>query len=150
MCLKKTNSLDKTKKFKDAIGRNGIKVYKVVHIGCNVYYPLHQKTSIFFKEGKDIANTDKKIYAYGSDSDYQAGFHFWINKTSAKKHLRRLNYNRKHDTLSWIMSQGPFKVIECVVKKSWITATGEDGLSCELKAVVVTSKAIFPKFEEIG
>ena len=150
MCLREIDSKNKTKKIKDTIGRNGIKVYKIVHIGRDAYYPLHYQLNVSFKEGKDEAKIKKKIHSYGCDKDYQAGFHFWMKKATAKRHLERLNKAKKQQTLSWQMNQGPYKIIECIVKKSWIMTTGKDIVDYNHHAAIVTRRAIFPKFEKIG
>lgn len=150
MCLRTIDKLKRVKKIKDAIGRDGIKVYKVVHIGHDAYYPLHQNTGCPFKEGRDEAVTINKILSYSSDKFYQAGFHFWVKVADAKKHLKDLNTSRARACLNWNMNQGPFQIIECIVKKSWITSTGRDITTKGKHAAIVAKKAIFPKFEEVG
>lgn len=150
MCLTALDSAKERKEIKDSIGKDGMKVYKVVGIKDGRYYPVIRQIHTPYSEGVGEADTSGTVGVASKNEYYQSGFHFWVTSESAKKYLKKIKDLKRKWKLNPDVFQGPYKVIECVVKKSWITATGEDGLNCELKAVVVTSKAIFPKFEEIG
>ena len=136
MCLATINSKEEIDEFKKTIPPEGITVYKVVNVYKEKYYPLFLYTSIPFRSGLNKANTTQKIRTdrwlkYGF---YQAGFHFFINKEDAEK------FNKWHGF--------HYEVIECIIKKEWITSMGMNKIGEEIEEygqTVVTNKAIFPK-----
>lgn len=143
MCLETVDKKEVTDKIKKLIGKNGIKVYKMVAKSISRYYPLYQNTHIPFGAGRSEAFITTRIKS-GKDrrEDYQAGYHFWFKKEDAEKCKMRAN-------------RCCLKVIECTVKKSWITATGMNEMhydTTEKKRVfgktIVAKKAIFPEFKE--
>ena len=88
-----------------------------------------------FEEGINEANTSEKIEVWESHlsthnyKSYSSGFHFFKDKKAAEQ-----AYNPEK-----------LKVIKCIVKKSWITAVGEQHMTGTKSTVIVAKKAIFPK-----
>ena len=104
------------------------------------YYPIWQNNEIPFKTGIDEAIITKKIQTCTWINScyliYKSGFHFWTNKEDAEKY--------KEWQECWHFNS--YKVIECTIKKSWITAMGKNEIDVNLYGqTVVTNKAIFPK-----
>lgn len=142
MCLETADRKEITDKIKKSIGKDGIKVYKVVQLHSSKRYPLYQRTQTPFEVGINEAfiTTRIKLGSYHAET-YQSGFHFWLKRKDAKDGLRGSDRIR-------------LKIIECIVKKSWITATGMNEMYYDtiekkmmLGKTIVASKAIFPKEE---
>jgi outer membrane receptor for ferric coprogen and ferric-rhodotorulic acid len=144
MCIEYKLTTDKKKKILDKIGREGIKVYKIVRHGDWGHYPIYRNKQTPYEEG---VNTAQRIQIVSWDAvSYMSGFHFYMNKYAAKMTLK----------YEWEdMDDGyQYKIIECIVKKSWVTTIGEeyifndDGRYQDLTQVIITKKAIFPVFAE--
>lgn len=78
---------------------------------------------------------------------YQAGFHFFLKKEDAEEYKKWLVKG------GWQFLNSNTKVIECKIKKSWITATGKNILQIDYTGphygkTIVTKKAIFPEYKE--
>lgn len=144
MCLKLLNSERKTKELKDSIPPEGLKVYKVVCKRNNEDYPLYQNMFTPFVKGRNKADTTDMITMTSLHNvSYQAGFHFWLNKKDAKEHKKVLTEKEPY------YIAGRIAIIECMIKKSWITDTGENEIFVNrnekmMGKTVVTDKAIFP------
>ena len=136
MCLNSVKSDTILNKIKDTIPEDGLKVYKVVEVKDDKYHPLYQNRYISFAEGENRAYTRLNIMAFTMEY-YRSGFHFWLKKEDANRNCtilcRTYRYNFKK-----------FKVIECIVKKEWITAVGKNTLCENLRTAIVACKAIFP------
>jgi hypothetical protein len=146
MCLKTKLSIKEQNKITKDIGKEGIEVYKVVGIGVRGYHPLCIRNKGSYKEGIDEADGGS-IYDFGIVS-YKAGFHFYLTKKDADKALVEVNHCFVLNQLAEFVFQGEYKVIKCIVKKSWITTIGEDNMSGIFATTLVAKKAIFPKFRE--
>lgn len=145
MCLKRILSKKKKKKIIDKIDGKGITVYKVVEAKEGKYYPpfLAFNHQCPYEDGLNEARSSKiysirssKIYSIrGIQFMYNAGFHFFKTKAGAKRLKNRLG------------KYGSHKVVECTVKKSWITAIGTEqgydkdgGWTAEDKEVIIVAK----------
>ncbi len=155
MCLR--NKIDKTElqEFKNTIPKDGLVVYKIVGIGRGDFFPVHINTREPYKVGLEEADTSHEIELYDDESLYRSGFHFYVEMKDAKNDLLHIRGMLKDD-LAWMRKHARqlkkqlrknYTIIECVVKKSWITNKGKDGCRY-LKTfdTVVAKKAIFPKF----
>jgi len=137
MCLIKIDSKEEINEFKKTIPTEGITVYKVARERKGKYYPVFSHAQFPFKSGLNKADTTEKIIAgwWNNHINYQAGFHFWINKIDAE-------IDKKDFKEGFYFS---FKIIECKIKKSWITSVGMNKINDYLLGkTVVTNKAIFP------
>jgi hypothetical protein len=144
MCLEHRLPKNKANKIIDKIPPEGIKVYKIVKCGSVHYHPIHRYEFGPYNEGVNKAQT-KQISAWEGEK-YMAGFHFYMNEKNAKYILNK----------EWGDSVYTFKLIECIVKKSWITAIGHEVVFKTVHGdfddvyltttVIVAKKAIFPKF----
>ena len=145
MCLETVDDPKTINEFKKTIPSKGITVYKVVFVGNGKYYPMHEYRLIPFKQGLDEAITTEKIRTHiWTDNyiTYQAGFHFFTNKKDAEKYKKYVESNHFKDCPD-------FAIIECVIKKSWITTVGKNSICFNSYGqTVVTNKAIFPEFKE--
>ena len=158
MCLANKLDLEEKKEFTDKIDRKGIKVYKVVGVKDGEYYPPAKYTLIPYKSGVNLA-VETTVFTVEGNSKYTTGFHFYQTKSAAKDFLDYINdLVRDHweDTSSAARHEGEtlhkkHKVIESIVKKSWITTVGRQSSNnlSPLQMVIVAEKAIFPKKEPI-
>jgi len=134
MCLHTISNPETTKNYiaKMVEDKQGlVTLFKVVARRNNDYWPIYGKlitadTKVLrpFKEGLDEAVTTKEIETE-IDGCYNSGFHFFIHEMEALQF-------RIRDEI----------VLKCKVKKEWIMTLGFQ----DYKSVVVTSKAIFPKY----
>jgi len=124
MCLhRKFIGKEKKNFFKNLPDEEYITVYKVVRKEGGKYFPMYYKQGGCFEAG---VNQDKqKWYRFiltEKSQFYRAGFHFYVDLSSTK-----------HEKY----------VLECKIKKEWITAVGYDFRDQHL--TVITGKAIFPE-----
>lgn len=160
MCLHNKMTPEERKKIKDGIGREGIKVYKVVGISKGKYYPPAKKTKIPYEEGLDEAVQIRVRTDADHRNNYLSGFHFFMSKNVAEIYFayveNLVTENHQRTSLNAIKEGETFRkkftVIECIVKKSWITMIGEQlpGENFRKRSVVVSKKAIFPKKGEVA
>jgi len=138
MCLHFINSDKIQNKIKDTIPEDSLKVYKVVEIKDGKYHPVFQHTGVPFEKGMNEAKTYSPVVPF-QGGVYQAGFHFWLTKKTAKE--CRIFLSKK------MLSK--FAIIECEIKKEWITTIGTNAIHCFLtRRTIVTDRAIFPAFKE--
>lgn len=154
MCLRSKFTKKLKKEFLDTIHREGLTVYKIVGIGVSNYFPPCKRTKEPYAEGIVEADTSISIEMYNS-SKYKAGFHFYVSLEDAKWGLslvrgsikNSLQVNIKDAKARGEKIRNNYTVIECVAKKSWITAVGKDTMAGHSNCtVLVAKKAIFPKF----
>ena len=152
MCLNGIITGKKKKTFIDNITKDGIKVYKIVGVEENKYYPPMKKTSQAYEDGLNILKDENMISINGWNIYYKAGFHFYTRKIDAQERLKKLKELLKIDPdIRFIMeSRGKdfrqrYVIIECIVKKSWINAYGYDDFF-QKRPTIVAKKAIFPPF----
>lgn len=153
MCLNSFLPKEEQKKIKDRIKKGGRKVYKVVGIRNGKYYPLCQNIEIAYKEGANEAQTTERLYPlHYSTGRYNSGYHFWDSRETAEDLLDFLLELDCRNGLNSSVFQGEYKIIECIVKKSWITTIGMDSKCRDAGyysgICIVAKKAIFPKFRE--
>jgi hypothetical protein len=152
MCLTTKFSLEGLKELLDLIPKEGKVVYKVVGVARGKYYPVAVKTRTPFKVGSDSADTHEPIItSYGHK--YKAGFHFFQIKKEAEETLQLIRYRTKNIKRNKIVRSNmreanelirkEYKVIECRIKRSWVTAVGLDGADSD-SVTIVAKKAIFP------
>lgn len=160
MCLTK---VFKNLKIKDKIGKEGLKVYKVVVVRSGKYYPPYKNTRKSYAEGinkAEMSAIDFPVFLYGekasaegiknrviwgSGGKYQAGFHFLLSKRKAQTLFKRM---------SSFYNEFKFEMIECIVKKEWITTVGTEEVykiydNKVYATIIVAKKAIFPKPVEV-
>ena len=170
MCLKAKMTEEESKALLDSIEGETFTVYKVARVvsdkenerGEKVgFYPLHRCMYESYEEGLNEADTSKKIPFDDQNSIVQriyfSGFHFYKDIDAAEK-----LYDACCEKAEEIGMK--LKVIECQIEKSWITEFGFE-LAINVEAsresnvflyrdenekniVLVTDKAIFPKFEK--
>lgn len=153
MCLEAKICPRDRKKIIDRIHRGGITVYKVVAFNDERYYPPARHTRTSYKDGVNYAIECKLVKMGWGKPDYTPGFHFFMSKKAAEGYLTYLEWiisDNFHVTSRAVVEDGEilhqrYKVIECNVKKTWITTIGkEDG-----DIVIVAKKAIFPDFVKV-
>jgi hypothetical protein len=164
MCLQYKHSIKERKEVTDQIGKEGLKVYKVVaeRTRDNKYLPpysiLNSPSKQWVRherylEGLNEAYTKMRIGEIENKRlkrIYRAGFHFYKQPAAAQNSADYLN--------KFYTGQDPeyiFKVITCTVKKSWITMIGREwgirdsvyelGSKEHAEVIIVAKKAIFPK-----
>jgi hypothetical protein len=171
MCLSTVMTDKEMKKEVATIPREGIVVYKMVQVGKEVYMTVikngvknlvvdNRYYPVFFgndpyKEGVNKACTEHKPWTshqtqtdiidgvkYIRNVTYESGFHFYKTKSAAKSHLKGLT---ECNTRDYCHPCSRYTVIECIVKKSWITAIGTENILKQSEDVIVAKKAIFPK-----
>ncbi len=146
MCLRRKLSEDDKKKIIDKIDKKGMKVYKLVKVMDSVYYPIYFNVNRPYEEGVNEAEVGNVWTSYGFS--YSSGYHFYKSERTANRHCEHMS--RSIGTRAACYS---IKVIECIVKKSWVS---EIGTQCGVMKngrlakrdrvkVVVAKKAIFPK-----
>lgn len=153
MCLDSKMEPKERKEIINNIGKDGITVYKVVGVTSKGYYPPASHTLERYKNGMNEAIQTEVEAGRDSTDLYQAGFHFYQTKEDAERYLEymedlvRNSYkavSREVDYHNEIFRK-KYKVIECTVKKSWITMIGRQANSHSSSAtVIVVKKAIFP------
>ena len=148
MCLKfKCDRKTRIEKLKD-VGREGVKVYKVVadSISYQEYSAPYQW--IKYHNGINHASCHKlHLSNIGLTGTYQSGFHFFLRRKDAEG-LKR------YFELSQSSTRRMTRIIECIVKKSWITDIGfevayDDNGYIDIQnatEVIVAKKAIFPDY----
>lgn len=154
MCLCEILEPKVRNEIKNSIGKDGTEVYKLVGVKNEKYYPLYTGVAKCgkkpYKQGVNEANTDSTIGTFGLK--YKAGFHFIRDKKLAQKAIRAVRKYFKKGTLNPSIFRGEYKVITCVVKKSWITQIGKEHMAIEMGLenvpVMIAKKAIFPKFSK--
>lgn len=161
MCLQKKKTLEQIKKFISEIPvKKGIKVYKVVGVEKKEYFPPVANTKISYKTGSNDA-IQVPLGTYDNrNEEYDAGFHFFVSRDAAETYL---NYMENIVVIGYegaalaAKDRGEifykkYQVIECIVKKSWITMIGvqpaKSGFDAPERTVVVAKKAIFPAFSK--
>lgn len=170
MCLRKILPLEDREKFINDIGEDGITVYKVVAIEKDGYYPVAKKTKTGYKDGLNEAIVST-ISIDMSFNSYDAGFHFYLSKEEAEAYFQYLHDLVDDDgwyqhVLYIAKDEGEtvhkqYRLVECIVKKEWITMIGQESSGLNLSVgntrwgkddsatVIVSEKAIFPKFIKI-
>lgn len=151
MCLKSISKPERRKEFIKKIGKEGLKVYKIVGVTNGEYHPVIMHIMAAYKTGVNEADTTTSIpiNGYCESERYQAGYHFWLERKSAQKYLDDLYRLIKNDRLKKGVFRGPYELIECIVKKSWITAMGEDETDTwDREESLVSKNAIFPDPKE--
>ena len=152
MCLSRKFALDDLRDLLNLIPKEGRVVYKIVGVARGKYYPVAINTRTPFKVGSDSADTHESVLSlYGEK--YKAGFHFFQIKEEAEETLRLVRRRSKDTKANKSVRANmreanellrkEYKVIECRIKKSWVTAIGVDGIDGE-DITIVTKKAIFP------
>ena len=152
MCLNTKHTNQRKKFLTSDIDRKGLKVYKIVarHTASGKDYPLFSIINTItrrkpYKEGLNEANTSRILDAgMGWNSfQYVSGFHFYREQKAATEMIKYI-VGMKRDI---VRRNYELKIVECIIKKSWITAVGtEDGiLGIEEQTVIVSKKAIFPE-----
>lgn len=148
MCLNRLLPIKEQQRILDKIDKKGLKVYKVVWVNGEGHFPAYKTRAN--KNSKEFNGTMEatqvKLLCSNAMDEYFSGFHFFKTKAAAN----RLRNN---------VGKGHHKVIECHVKKSWITEIGtESGRKSgdgdgwyrldinKQETVIVAKKAIFPKF----
>jgi hypothetical protein len=163
MCLQYKHSIKERKEVTDQIGRKGLSVYKVVAESIETKECL-PPYSIFKPQNRRIK---KQPYKEGLNEVSDDGY--WICNfpipTVNKKHLYRPGFHfykqpaAAQDTADYLSKyfkfEYKFKVITCIVKKSWITMIGREwgirdkvyewGNKDLTEVIIVAKKAIFPK-----
>ncbi len=171
MCLYKRMPPKQQKEIKDEITREGIKVYKVVLVPAErssstagrvrkmAYYSPYGKIVsndrmyyLPYEDGVNIANEDITLNIMSNGTivegkkTYKSGFHFLKDREVAE----RLKTSFIGGDSWWEV-----EIIECTIKKSWITNIGYEKKPQDKKIatlgyteemVFVTKKAIFPNF----
>lgn len=150
MCLTILDGEKKRNKIKNSIPEEGLKVYKLVGVKYGKYFPILMHDIGVFTEGVNKAITSGRLYSFNQNRHYVAGFHFWMSRKSAEKYLEKIMRLKVAGSLNPKMIHELYEIIECIVKKSWVTATGKDGQDGYKRNALVAKKAIFPKFKEIG
>lgn len=154
MCLDSKWTKKEIKEITDEIGKDGITVYKVVGVTKKGYYPPASHTSTRYKNGLNEAIQSKVELSRQPENHYQAGFHFYQTEKDAKMflgHLEDLVINSYYEVSREVdgcheVFRKKYKVIECTVKKSWITMMGRQASSrLTMAVVIVAKKAIFPE-----
>ena len=150
MCLKENKSPEDRKELLKDVTRDGMTVYKIAGVRDGRYYPLCMNKDETYGEGLVDADTSQRISYFYCNGYYQSGFHFFMNKDVAKKLMRTIRRYYKKKKLPANFFQGKYKIIECIVKKSWITKIGPDQMTntetdSDTELVVVAKKAIFPE-----
>jgi len=156
MCLDAPNIEEIQEKIKATIPEDGLVVYKVVGMKDDKYYPIHKKIRVPYEEGIDVAQVAKTKSIWfrcsmdvpsRSDRAYFSGYHFWMEKKSAKKLLEKIKDYQHRGRLNQHMFEGEYTIISCIVKKEWITEIGPETVENFKGRVVVAEEAIFPKFK---
>lgn len=140
MCLNYKYSNKRKKNFVKDIPKEGLKVYKVVRINEKGAF----SSPCFVSEYQPGINVDEKECTIdnGTGLRYKSGFHFFKIKKQAKVMLK------------WCLEEcdSKYELIECIVKKSWITDVGEENrwgyMDKKEKyqvTIIVANKAIFPE-----
>jgi hypothetical protein len=136
MCLINILTEDEQKKMLENDSES-ITVYKVAynpypHIYVSPYLCGLGRTNY---DGTQEADDSTTIRTYEGD-DYQAGFHFFLEKEAAVRLQQSIVAHREE-----------YVVIPAIVRKEWITAIGKEhghGIANSGKEIViVTNKAIF-------
>lgn len=139
MCLESVDKIKVQNKIKNTFPEGEFVVYKLVEVKSNGYYPSFRASFGKYKEGMNSAHIIGVIFI--NNDMYIPGFHFWITKKAAEK-------NKEHME-KYAYSDEKYVVIECKIKKEWITTTGQNDTSCDQPArAIVTDKAIFPAYKE--
>ena len=146
MCLASVSDIEVKKKIKSTIPKEGMKVYKIVGVRDGKYYQLFRDKRAWYEEGTNTAHIEK-IHA-SSYYKYDTGFHFFTSKEVADNYAAHISHLHKRGELNPSLFQGKYAVIECIVKKSWVTEMGMQWIKGISRRVLVAKKAIFPKFEE--
>lgn len=155
MCLDNKLSQKDRKIITDQIGQDGITVYKVVAVTSKGHYPPASHTLIPYDDGLNEAiQTQINVGDGKEQSFYQTGFHFFQTKKEAEGYLEYMEdlvINHYEELVRWIDKGETFhkkyKVIECKIKKSWITMIGRQANThSSMATVIVAKKAVFPKF----
>ena len=152
MCMDRRIPAKDAKQIIGLIPKEGKTVYKIVGVVDGKYHPVSIHTREPFGVGAIKADTSVKIHTW--DNEYKSGFHFFQTKVDAVGSLDYLNerladrqmrekIKSNMDDMKEIVHD-KYAVIECIVKKSWVTAIGVDGGSQEA-ITVVAKKAIFPE-----
>jgi len=142
MCLKILYDKEKTTKFIEgaANSKGHITVYKIVEINDERYEPPFMFLTQSYKNGLNTALiiNNIRIVHKGQDTGktYRSGFHFYVMKNVAIETMKMM--------LEEKVFEATYRVIKCIIHKSWITSVGIDVIG-EGKAVV-TSNANFPSF----
>jgi hypothetical protein len=152
MCLNRRFSFKDQGDLINLIPKEGKIVYKVVGVAKGKYYPIVSNTRTPFRVGIDSADTSEPLETEWNQR-YKAGFHFFQIKKEADELLslirRRFKLQKTNKTVRSNMRKAnelvrnEYKVIECRIKKSWVTAVGVDGVDSD-SITIVTNKAIFP------
>lgn len=150
MCLDtRLPSKEKNEITKD-ITKNGLTVYKVVRTINGRYYPLFNNIDMPFEEGTMEADTTAVITIgqWVEVGKYKSGFHFWLNKKDATTVAEKILIKQKENgyELREQFRNTEITIIQCIVKKSWITLFGMDTTNNISAEALVAKKAIFPKY----
>lgn len=158
MCLDSKMIVKERKEVTDEIGDDGISVYKVVGIDDEGYYPPVKYTKTPYANGINEAVKTQLNISHKHRDHYQTGFHFYMTREIACQYLKYMEYlvaDHHNSVLEQSEKDGErfhlkYKVIECKVKKSWITMVGRKVSRQwgQPEVVIVAKKAIFPKFEK--
>ena len=166
MCLTNTCTSKEKDELKSKIGKKGRKFYKVVGVKDGQYFPISAHTMIPFVEGLNIADTSEKLrYSSSCYQTYRAGYHCFVTKKEAQTCLdgviALMNDPNAKARITKRLSRQKFpervveeyKLITCVVKKSWIKVLGEqqivDGDKNDIYVpTIICEKIICPKFRK--
>lgn len=160
MCLNSQIRIKEKNEIKKDISKDGIEVYKIVGVTkAGKYVPLYGKiieNETPYTEGLNVADTEKTILVDRQfnrnriSKEYKTGFHFWMDREEAQRKIENIKLCYFRNTLNIRIFQGKYKLLTCIVKKSWITTIGLDDTPEGESKVIVSKKAIFPKFSEEG
>jgi len=167
MCLSVLLNNKEKKEILDSIKKEGLKVYKIVNLRENKFHPISRHMDVPYDEGNNEANTVEILSVGGwGQKKYNSGFHFFKELIDAEKYLKTFDEIVKYHKMKYSTADYPnFKLIECMVKKSWITAIGKEALPIlainplvkkslflsrssnpyDQYTIIVTNQAIFPE-----
>lgn len=150
MCVKTLIPKKNKDRIINKITKNGKKVYKAVRVIDGKYYPLFQNYNTPYNEGVMDADQEamESLSWRENFKQYKAGFHFWLHKKDADTIVKDLRDSQGRSSLRKQFVNGEFKVIQCIVKKSWVNILGIDETMDIEGKVLVAKRAIFPKFRK--
>lgn len=131
-----------------------ITVFKMVGVDGEQIFPACKKTHIPLTKGINEADTSTMLnvgggFSVGKGTLYNAGFHCFINKEDAEEFKTELlkyidedkEFIIEHAKEDGETIRDEYKVIECTVKKEWITAIGlEEGVGKQQAECIVADK----------
>ena len=147
MCLRALTKKKDVKKLLKDVGREGLKVYKVAMLSVDEDHYRAPYEYVRYEDGLNEARVAKMSGFSSRTPVYYSGFHFFKTRAAANRLRLHMQDGREKER---------YRVIECIVKKSWVTDMGveigydNDGeINTEkTEFVIVAKKAIFPNYPE--